>query len=80
MYPARHDIVSGPFRSRFNEYRSLDFGESLLIEIVARALYDLMSESQISLHFVLSEVEISVLESQVIIYVIVVLDIDRRCV
>ena len=78
MDSARYDIVSGSFRSWLYEYRSLNFGESLLIEIVTCALDYLMSESQVSLHFVLSEVEISVLESQIIIYVVVVLDIDRR--
>ena len=73
-----HDIVSGSFRSRLDENRRLNFGETLLIEIVACALYDLVSESQVSLHLLLSEIEISVFEPELIVYVIIILYVDRR--
>ena len=68
MYSARYDIVSRAFRCRLDENRCLNFSKALLVKIVTCAFNDLVSESQVSLHLLLSEIEVSVLEPQLIVY------------
>ena len=79
MDPARNDIVSGSFRSRLDEDRSLHFGETVLVKIVSAYLHYFVPEGQVALHFALAQIEISVLESEILIYIVIVPDIDRRC-
>ena len=78
MDPARNDIVSGSFRSRFDEDRSLYFSEPVLVKIVSADFDYFVPERKIALHLALAQIEISVLESEILIDIIIVPDIDRR--
>ena len=78
MHSARYDIVSGALRCRLDQHRGLDFGESHLVEVVSADLSDPVSEGQVSLHLVLTQIKISVFESQIVVDIVVILDIDRR--
>ena len=79
VHSARHQIVSGALRRGFDQDRRFDLGKSVFIEIVSDQLCHLMAESEILLHLQLAQVQISVFQSQVVVYFIVVLDVDRWC-
>jgi len=79
VHPARNQIISGPFRSRLDQHRRFNFCKALLVKVISRDLCDIVTKSEILLHLQLPQIEISVFETKVVVYVIVVFDVNRRC-
>ena len=79
IHPARNQVVSGPLRCGTNQHRGFHLCESLLVEIIPGQLADVVPEGQIPLHLQFPEIQIAVLQSEIHIDVVVVLDVDRRC-
>ena len=75
---ARHEEVPGALRRALAEHRRLDFEESEAVEIVAHDFRHAMAQHDILLHLGTTQVEIAVFETQHLVHVEIVLDIERR--
>ena len=65
IYSAGNEIIPGAFRRRLDQIRSLYLDESFPVEKIARADGYLMTHSEISLHFRLSQIEIAIFEPEI---------------
>ncbi len=78
--PAGHEIVPRPFGSRFAQNRCLDFRKALAVKKLSGYFCDFMPKRQISLHPPFSQIQVPVFQPEILRHVVVVLDIDWRCV
>ena len=78
VHTARYQIVSGAFRSGLDQHRCFYFGKSVFCEIVSGQFRQIVTEGQVVLHLLFTKIQVTVFETQIVVYVIVVLDVDRR--
>ena len=78
VYTAGNQIVACALRSGFAQHRGFNFQETMLVQIVAHQLSNLMTQNQIALHFRTTQVQITEFQAQVFIGIDVIFNIERR--
>jgi hypothetical protein len=78
METAGDQIVSGAFGSALGQDRSLDFKEIFSVEESPHHMDDFMSEDKVVLQGRSSHIEISIFESEVLIDIGFLVDVERR--